>query len=459
MVALPERKVAIVRTLVETAPDKVLGGLQAALAETVGDSALADVRRLVEVEARDRRLRNVVLQPIVPMCVGDGGNGHHTTFPARALGCIWRGLKTAAPAEVDTAVVALFDYRPGESSAEPFDLLIAAAAAGVRAREVDAFRTAAELCDAARPGGAELFAACLDLGPVVRRATLRLPEWTAHAGEETMASARLAYKDAVTIADDAGPRFFEMLAAQLPSPWMILRIISAVMDRPTERYLADSEMAGFGERVMMDVDEALKAISHLNLDGGPAAGRAAGKLVEMITLQTNELESCIDLGRTHGWGARIVKQKKGLASVVEARLREAEKLATAAMPTQPSKLARVRRAVPRLTNMPDAQAVTRAMTLLAFAEEIRTTANYGGFAAARGKMLESVGDAIDAYVEEVLDLMKTGEVDDESIARAYLAVAAEFSLLVRDQKAADLVRRRAAVASHPEPAQAAAGRG
>ena len=38
--------------LVESAPDRVVGGLQEALAQTSDDSALAGVRRLVETEAR-----------------------------------------------------------------------------------------------------------------------------------------------------------------------------------------------------------------------------------------------------------------------------------------------------------------------------------------------------------------------------------------------------------------------
>ena len=40
MAALSERKIAIVRTLVESAPDKVVGSLRQALAETSDESAL-----------------------------------------------------------------------------------------------------------------------------------------------------------------------------------------------------------------------------------------------------------------------------------------------------------------------------------------------------------------------------------------------------------------------------------
>jgi hypothetical protein len=235
-----------------------------------------------------------------------------------------------------------------------------------------------------------------------------------------------------------------MLAAQLPYPWMVLRIISAVMDRPTERYLADTDMGMFGARVMQEIEDEIKAISKLEPDAGPDAGRAAGKRVELVTFQVSEMETCIDLSREHGWGHDIANHRKSLAGVVESHLRSAEKFTLVAMPTQPAKLKRIRRSIPRLTMMPDPVAVRRAVTFLTFTQEVRSSANYGGFAAARGKLLEKLGDMLDSYVEEVLDLLRTGDAEDEQVGYAFLETAAEISMLVRDDKAADLVRRRAA---------------
>lgn len=450
MPALSEHKIEIVRQLVEAAPDKVVGGLQAALSETSLDSPLAGVRRLVDTEARDRRLRNTVLQTLAPMCVGDGRDMTRLVFPVRTLACLWRGLKEIAPEAVADAEMALVDYRPGESPNEPFDALVRLAANALRNRASSDFAMAAEICDAARPGGADLLAQCLDLSPVVRRAIPKLQDWITHFGKDTTAAARLAYKDAVAIADDAGPRFFDMLAAQLAHPWMVLRIISAVMAKPTERYLADSEMSGFGERVMQQIEDTLKAIAHLDPAAGPEAGRAAGKQVELITFLISEMETCVDLMKDHGWGHEIVNHKKSLAGVVESHLRSADKFARAALPTQPARLRRIRREIPKLNLMPDPLAVKRAITLLTFTHEVRSSANYGGFAAARGKLLEGLGEMLDNYVEEVLDLIRTGDAEDEGVGYAFLEIAAEVSLLVRDERAAELVRRRTAALRHED---------
>src|SRR3954470_20163727 len=86
---------------------------------------LASVRRLVETEVRERPLRNMILEPVVPMCVGDGKAPPGLTFPAYVLPLLWKGLKAIASREIEVAAAALYDFRPGESSPAPFDALIA----------------------------------------------------------------------------------------------------------------------------------------------------------------------------------------------------------------------------------------------------------------------------------------------------------------------------------------------
>lgn len=446
MAGLSEQKIDIVRHLVESAPDRVVGSLQSALASAGGDATLASVRRLVEAEADDRRLRNVVLAPIAPMCLGDGQDPNRLTFPLRTLNLIWRGLKAEAPQGVKAAETLLADFHPIESSPEAFDDLVTRAAISLRVAVQKDFRAAAEAADAARPGGAAELAACLDLGPIVRRATLKLPDWLGRMTDERAAAARVAYRDAVAQADDAGPRFFEMLGAQLAQPWQVLRIVGAVMDHPNERFMAASEFAVFALRLLDEIDRSLSAVAHLDPDGGPAAGRAAGKTVEQLTLQIAELEQSLELAREGGWGGRVAHQKHQLAGAVEARLREAEKAVAAALPLHQMRVARAMKDVPRLTIPPDAAQVRRATTLLTFTDEIRNSANYGGFASARAKMLERVGETLDHYVEDVLDTLRHNEAEDPAVAKAFLAVAADFNGLVRDRRAADVVRRRAAAA-------------
>jgi hypothetical protein len=136
--------------------------------------------------------------------------------------------------------------------------------------------------------------------------------------------------------------------------------------------------------------------------------------------------------------------------VVERRLKEAEKATANALPISTPRLARIRRPVPNLAEPPSPKNVTRAMTLLSFCDEIKATANRGGFASARAKLVEALGDHLDHYVDEVVDLLRTGDAESPENGEAYLAVVADFNRLIRDEKAAELVRRRAHAALHPE---------
>ena len=86
--------------------------------------------------------------------------------------------------------------------------------------------------------------------------------------------ARLAYRDCVAIRPDAGPLFFRMLSSGMAEPWMVLRLISAVMDRPAERYIAASELAVFGEETLEAAETCLEAVRSFNPDGGVEAARA-----------------------------------------------------------------------------------------------------------------------------------------------------------------------------------------
>jgi hypothetical protein len=78
--------------------------------------------------------------------------------------------------------------------------------------------------------------------------------------------------------------------------------------------------------------------------------------------------------------------------------------------------------------------------------EVRSSAAAGGFASARAKALEDLETRLDSYVEKVLEEIRADDGVNPERARAFLEVAAELCGLARDEKAAQIVRRRAAAA-------------
>ena len=64
----------------------------------------------------------------------------------------------------------------------------------------------------------------------------------------------------------------------------------------------------------------------------------------------------------------------------------------------------------------------------------------------------AANDLLDRYLEDALEQLKADEVLDAGVVKAFLTVAADFNLLLRDQQASDLVRRRTAAAFGPDGA-------
>ena len=442
---MSESKLEMVRALIGQAPDSAIRSLLLALSADEGhDEGLTRVHAMIEAEASDRRARNMAFSPIAPLCV-EPGPFTGLCFPPRTLSLIWKALKTEAPEEIRAAKALAADWRAEESSPELFDRLCARAAARLELGG-GAFASAAEAADTG--AGREALAACLDIAPVTRRALDQMPEWLGRMTSEKAAKLRLAYRDAVAVADDAGPRFFEMLAAHLTEPWLILRVISGVMDRPNETYLAGSELAGFGERVLADIDRRLAEVVAFKSTSGRQTAHAVAAAVHTITIQIAEIEQSINLTPEGPWGRRLAVQKHALATSIEGHLKAANDAVHIALPVQTKRMGpRAAKGIPRLTHDPDPVLVEKAATLLTFMSEVRASAPAGGFASARAKTLESLEHRLDTYVEDVLEEIRTpdGAVDPER-ARAYLEIAAEFCGLARDEKSAQIVRRRAAAA-------------
>lgn len=442
---IPEAKLQIVRSLIDQAPDKAVTTLLMALSSDGElDIGLRTVKAIVEAEADDRRARNLILAPIAALC-GPPTEFSHIRFPRKALTQLWKALKATAADEVAHAATLAADWRSDEGSPEPFDALCALAAAGLRAGSQPQFVAAADAADT--EAGAETLAACLDLAGVTRRSLTRLSDWLGRMTDEKAAALRLALKDVVNIAEDGGPRFFEMLASQLAEPWHILRVIAGAMARPSDTYLAATELAVFGESLLDDIDRRLEIVSRFNRDAGVPAAHAAAAAIHMITLEIAEIEQSLALTPEGIWGRRVIKQRRSLAAAVEAHLRAVDDAVSHALPLQTIRLGpRTLKGIPRLSTEPEPAAILRASTLLEFLHEIRNSASAGGFASARAKAVEILDARLDTYVEDILDHLRTEDAPNADRARAYLNIAADLCGIARDAKAAQLVRRRAAAA-------------
>lgn len=437
--SIPPAKAELVRTLVESAPDAVLARLEAVLGEASAQAGpLGTVSEQVADELRDRLQRDTVLAPIAGLFVGP-----LASFSSAQRKALWRHMKAAHPYAFEDAVRMSQSWHASDIDPEPYDILCALAAEDLAADPRPEALAVFDDETAARLAG------YLALAPIARSALSQLPDWLARMNPERRAAARVCYRDAAAKVADGGPRLFHMMAAALAEPGQILRVISAVMDRPNERYLAASELAQFGVLVLDQAEGRLAAIRSFDPGLGDAAAREAGRSVQRAAESLAELEDAVQLSRDGEWGKRLARIRRGVADAVEVRLKEIERAVGAALPVQPIRYsARLIKAAPNLNADPDPAAVTKALALLAFAQEVRSSADSGGFGALRTRMLETVEKHADPYVEDLLDLIRSPETDAVKAerGRALAEVAAQVLTLAKDEKTGEIVRRRLAAA-------------
>ena len=442
---LSESKMGTVRRLIEAVPDSHIRTLETALASDNGaSSTLSLVHDLVSAEVVERRVRAAVFAPVAPLCAPLGGAG--PAFPPQALALLWRALKAQSPEDVAAALRAGVALRMDEDSPPIFDALCQQAAAGVAAADTPDFKAAGERIETHQAGARAKLIQALNLAPLARSILPRLMPWVRNLNNDNAAAIRLAFKDATEDAEDNGPLFMDLLYTHLEEPWQVLRLISALMDRPSDRYLASSEMAVFGERLLADLDQRIDAVRRFDpatgLDGG--AGVAASILA--ATLEVAEFEQWIALSREGPWGSRLINQKRALALAVEGKLKDVEPAVAAALPATPVRYGgKALRAAPKVTEDLNPVAVQKAEALLAVLDGTRNSAAHGGFGSLRTKVIEGLDQRLDHYAEDLLDLLHSGEGPSERL-RAMLETVAVFIGMAKDPKAAELVRRRTAVA-------------
>lgn len=444
MAGLSTKQLTIIRTLIDSAPDGVVTRLDRALTSQPLEGKMAEVRDLVGAEIADRKARNFVFQPFIPMCPRVAPTDGRKYFPFKTIALLWTALNAYAPDKCALARASATAWTDDDEPSPLFDNLCADAAAGLRFAAGTCFAPTAAMLDEFEPNGAEVFASYLDLAPLGRTASRKLPDWLVRMTEDRAVTVKLTFRDSTAVAPDAAPRLLEILAAQLEEPCQILRVIAAMMDHPGDNYMAASELGFIGARMISQIERRLDELRAFDPWEGEAAGRMAAAAVTEAVELINEFERSVELSREGPWGYTILKDKRELALCVEKIMGKADDALAAAMPLKMARFGKGR-GQPRYDEPPVARAQTRAQGLMVFVSETRGAAPGGGFASFRNKMLERLDDRIDHYVEDVLEDMRDAEHADQAQAAVFAGIAAVLVGLLRGEKAAQIVRRRAAV--------------
>jgi hypothetical protein len=451
MASVPEAKLALVRALIERTPDRALKSLLSALG-MAEDGPMLEIRDLAAAEANARKIGRAVFFVISPLFEPANRRPGYPNFPTPTPALLWRAVRRLEPDLASKTMRALQDRRSGDLTPRVVDRCCVAL--------VDALRRdpKAVLCGVSLD--VDQLIACLELSPVAREAAHLLPTWLGRPGEAEVAALKVVYKDASAIRPDGGPLLTAILSAHLPEPHLALRVVSMIMDRPSDSYLAGSELSVFADRLFEMVENALAAVRAFD-PSDAAAARAAAQTVPVACGVFQEFEESLELGRRSAWGQRLTNLRHALAAACEKRVVQAEEAVEEALPYQGSRVAnRVVRNLPRLDAPPAPEAVVRARALMAFLDATHGSAAVGGFGAARNRVAAAISERLTLYAEELFAVLNAGECPNVEVARTCLDLAAEFIAIAESDEAGQLMRRRAAMALAVEsvdgPSQAVA---
>lgn len=435
---LSAAKTEAIATVVRTLPDEALRTLRSGLASS-GGGWIDSVRGAVEAQIADRRLRDALLHELHTAAIP--GPTRPELVPADAVVVLWSALREAQ-AEALTQAESLLVARDGIAFDAVALEIVAEAADGLSGLR-GAYAQAATLLDERHPEGAARTERVLRLMPLLRVATPRARDWLRLAGSDTATYLRMAVRDASAACRDGGAVLLDLIAANFSEPNAGLRLVSAAMNRPSEAFLAASELSHFAERVLEAADDALALLRDVPRAVTRAEGAAAAAAVDAALASLEEMEHAVALDREQPWGRRVHMQKRALAAGAEARLKEADRRVAAALPVQASRPGlRTVRGAPCFDTPMNPAAVGGAQAALAFVEGVRRAAARGGFGGLRARVLEALDSRIDTYAEDLLEELHTGRTQDADVVRERLRIAADFLGMVRDPEAAQIIRRR-----------------
>jgi hypothetical protein len=443
MGSISESRLYLVKGLIRTLPTASLRSLELALGLT-REAPLVEVRDLIATELEFRHVKEAVFAPFLPLFQRREDNINGVEFETWILDNIWASLEVRESEIYQQARYALRGWRDEDPVPVPFFRLVTAGAAICREHPEDIMRAKPRKDDAAEIAE---FANYLDMHRILRTALARLPDFMGRIDAEKAAALRLMFKDACALDEESGYRFLEVLFANLQDGAQIIKFVATVSDRPNDRFLASSELADFGERILDIIDERLQDLKALL--GGKNKGdgdlNSAGARVSACLGQLQSFEHYIELSRDGPWGKRVADAHKVIAELVEGQLKTAERILGDALPMKTERIyGRMKREVPRYEQPVKPEIIERAKCVLAFVRDIRATASAGGYAAMHAKTMQGLEAAMDVYFEELLNLANGEDPIDADKAMAAFETVTDLMETLCGEEKSQVSRRRVA---------------
>lgn len=437
MTGLSVASQAALKAMIQSAPDEALTRLSTALRTTPGER-VDWIRRLIRGEQAVRRMRTAAFRPLVAMFRARMDGVRSLTFPAPVLGGLWRQVCARQGALVDRARE--MTVAGGEVDAGLLDQFCVAAAAVLR-------DDPGSVWEPLGPEVARELAACFDLAPLARTALPMLGRWTGPPDPDSEASLRLMMRDAERIGEGAVFRMVEILLANIAEAPLILRVIGRIANTDgEERFLAQSELADFGERLFERLQAAAEALDDFHpARAAPGEAEAAVARLDAGADILHQMELSLAFTPDGDWGGRLQALKMRMSRALDNIMAMAPRLMDKALPME---RVRIVGAMSRMAPVRDAPArgplVDHARSALVLMHGAASAAAVLGCGGPRGQVCEMLQKRLTPYGDELIEALNAGDGPDEGRMVALTELCAEFLVMSDAAPAARALLRRLA---------------
>ncbi|MFN4288977.1 MAG: hypothetical protein ACK4E3_10835 [Brevundimonas sp.] len=435
MAGLKAAKRAALAQLFTTLPERLLRDLVRALSNP--QPPMDEVRALMSEEILEREARAAVLSPVLPMFAprADGVGSVH--FPPSVLRRLWAGLKSRQPEAVRAVVSACND--PIEPvSVDMLDRLAQSAAALAR----DA---GTEIWPGVSVEDQKNLCAYLDMVPLARGAMSHVSNWVSGRGDGSGAELMLCLKDAAGIHEDGAPRLLDIMMAHMSDAADILKLVARIRGGNNEQFLAASEFAGFGERLIEAVEARVARLSERRVGTAPEPARVAGELADYQWCERviGAFDIMLPLAPEGAWGKRISDARRQMVERVEALMKAASRASERALPLERVTIAgNMKRMQPKLDAPLGGDVMDEARALMQMFAGLRSVAAGLGCESMRAALSAEMTKRLSAYCSEAFEALQGGELSDPAHGRGLIEAGASFLALAGDEETARAVQRR-----------------
>lgn len=455
MSVIAEKRMNILKGLVRTLPQASLRALETALGLT-GEVKMVEVRDLIAAEMEFRQVREAVFMPYMPLFRARADGLAGVTFASWIVNGLWAALEKSEPDLHAQAQFAWRSLRPEDPTPVVFFRLVTAAAHICHKTPETILPPDADA--EARAAVAE-FGHYLDLHRLARQGLARLNDFMGRIDADKAAALRVLFNDASDLDTQGGTRLLEIIFAHLDDGAQIIKFVAIVSDRPNDRFLAMSELADFGTRILDRIETDLAGLKAFMSGRGQGCDDldTAGDRVAQCLGQIQTFGHYVELTRGGPWGIRVSEAQKAIAGLVEHQFRSAEKALEGVMPMRTERVyGRVKKAAPDYVRVPSAESLARARGVLVFIRKVRPIAMSGGFATLHSKTVETCELTLDAYFTELLAVANGDEpFDADQLLGGFERITDLMEALCGEEKG-QLARRRVASSDLTKPSKSVA---